>query len=175
MNQPQIYTCPLLPPPTPSHPSRLLQSTCFSSLSHTSNSHWLSILYMMECMFLNGKSNDEEPFCREWVAKKSALCTHFVLPGNWKLRMWRFSDFWHVCVCVCVSVYLKMCCKLLLSSFTSCWKMGLWEHGYKITCFFDGKKALRPARTLWERSEFTVCWGSSLRTIRCRDQCFLWL
>ena len=109
MNQPQIYTCPLLPPPTPSHPSRLLQSTCFSSLSHTSNSHWLSILYMMECMFLNGKSNDEEPFCREWVAKKSALCTHFVLPGNWKLRMWRFSDFWHVCVCVCAWVCIWKC------------------------------------------------------------------
>ena len=30
-----------LPPPTPSHPSRLSQSTSLSSLSHTSNSHWL--------------------------------------------------------------------------------------------------------------------------------------
>ena len=32
-----------LPPPTPSHPSRLSQSTGLSSLIHTANSHWLSI------------------------------------------------------------------------------------------------------------------------------------
>ena len=31
----------------PSHPSRLIQSPCLSSLSHTENSHWLYILYMV--------------------------------------------------------------------------------------------------------------------------------
>ena len=36
-----------LPPPTPSHPSRLSQSTSLSSLSHTANSHWRSILHML--------------------------------------------------------------------------------------------------------------------------------
>ena len=35
-----------LPPASPSHPSRFLQSTGLSSLSHTANSHWLSILHM---------------------------------------------------------------------------------------------------------------------------------
>ena len=34
-----------LPSPFPSHPSRLLQSPCLSSLSDTANSHWLPILY----------------------------------------------------------------------------------------------------------------------------------
>ena len=40
-----------LPPPTPSHPSRLSQSTGLSSLSHTANSHWQSILHMVMYMF----------------------------------------------------------------------------------------------------------------------------
>ena len=36
----------LLPPPTPSSPSRLSQSTALSSLCHTANSDLLSILHM---------------------------------------------------------------------------------------------------------------------------------
>ena len=36
-----------LPPPALSHPSRLLQNPSLSSLSHTANFHWLSILYMI--------------------------------------------------------------------------------------------------------------------------------
>ena len=37
-----------LPPiPSPSHPSRLIQSPCLSFLSHTANSCWLSILHMV--------------------------------------------------------------------------------------------------------------------------------
>ena len=36
-----------LPPPYPSHPSRLSQSHSLNSLSHTANSHWLSILHMV--------------------------------------------------------------------------------------------------------------------------------
>ena len=36
-----------LPPPSPSHPTRLLQIPGLSSLSHTANSHWLSILHMV--------------------------------------------------------------------------------------------------------------------------------
>ena len=41
-----------LPPPTPSHPSRLSQSMALSSLSHTASSHWLSVLHMVVTMFL---------------------------------------------------------------------------------------------------------------------------
>ena len=39
-----------LPPPTFSHPCRLLQSPSLSSLSNTTNFHWLSVLYMVVCM-----------------------------------------------------------------------------------------------------------------------------
>ena len=38
-------------PPTPSYPSRLLQSPSLSSLSHRANSHWLSIRHMAVDMF----------------------------------------------------------------------------------------------------------------------------
>ena len=38
-------------PPTPSHASRLSQSTGLSSLSHTGNSHRLSVLQMIVYMF----------------------------------------------------------------------------------------------------------------------------
>ena len=48
MNRPQAYPGPLFQePPSPSHPSRLSQSTGFGSLHHTANSHWLSILHMV--------------------------------------------------------------------------------------------------------------------------------
>ena len=36
-----------LPSPSPSHPSRLSQSPCWSSLSYTANLHWLSVLHMV--------------------------------------------------------------------------------------------------------------------------------
>ena len=36
-----------LPSPSPFHPSRLIQS-CLSSLRHTANSHWLSILHPLQ-------------------------------------------------------------------------------------------------------------------------------
>jgi len=55
-----IYPLPLRPSshhPTPSHSSRLSQSTKLSSLCYTVNSHWLSILlmvlYMFRCYSLN--------------------------------------------------------------------------------------------------------------------------
>ena len=40
-----------LPPPILSHLSSLSQSTNLSSLHLTANPHWLSILYMIMCMF----------------------------------------------------------------------------------------------------------------------------
>ena len=36
-----------LPPSSPSHTSRLLQIPGLSSLSHTANSHWLSVFHMV--------------------------------------------------------------------------------------------------------------------------------
>ena len=45
------YVPPFVTLPPTSHPSRLLQSSSLSSLSHTANSHWLSILHMVMYMF----------------------------------------------------------------------------------------------------------------------------
>ena len=43
-----IPSCLNLPPtPTPLHLSGLIQSPCLSFLSHTANSHWLSILHVV--------------------------------------------------------------------------------------------------------------------------------
>ena len=54
-NQPELDPCPLPPwPPShlPPHPScSLSQSPCWSSLSHTANSQWLSILHVLVYMF----------------------------------------------------------------------------------------------------------------------------
>ena len=48
MNQPRVYIYPLsFVTPSPSQPSRLIQSPCLSFLSHTPNSHWLSTLHMV--------------------------------------------------------------------------------------------------------------------------------
>ena len=57
MDQPQVYICPLLlEPPSllplhPRHPPGLSQTPGLSSLSHTANSHWVSILQMLVRMF----------------------------------------------------------------------------------------------------------------------------
>ena len=55
MNQPQVHICPLPPEPSPFshpiHPSRLSQSTGLISLCQIANSHWLSTLHMVMCMF----------------------------------------------------------------------------------------------------------------------------
>ena len=45
---------PSLPPPTPGHTLKLSQSTYLSSLSHTANSHWLSILHTVVYTFPSG-------------------------------------------------------------------------------------------------------------------------
>ena len=51
-----IHISPLfrtsLPSSSPSHSSRLIQSPCLSFLSHTANSHWLSILHMVELIWV---------------------------------------------------------------------------------------------------------------------------
>ena len=44
---PSLLNVPSLPSPSPSYPSRLIQSPYLSFLSHTANSLWLSILHMV--------------------------------------------------------------------------------------------------------------------------------
>ena len=81
-----------LPPSSPSHPSRLLQSPHWSSLSHTANFHWLSILHT--------------------VTYVSMLHSPYILPSPlgeyfWSTIYWTHSvepadrKSW-LCVCACV-------------------------------------------------------------------------
>ena len=54
-------------PLIPSHPFRLSQSTGLSSLCHTANSHWPSILHMVMCMFFPAAMYG----CESWTIKKA--------------------------------------------------------------------------------------------------------
>ena len=64
-----------LPAPSPPHPSRLLQRPCLSFLSHTANSHWLSILHMVNFFFRGDgvvkKSPSEEGYVRRSLEGKT--------------------------------------------------------------------------------------------------------
>ena len=53
MNQSKVHICPVpVLPPTPSHPSRWLQSLSLSFLSHTANSHWLYYTWQCICFYV---------------------------------------------------------------------------------------------------------------------------
>ena len=58
------------PPPSSSHPSRLLQSSGVSSLSHTANSHWLSILHTV--MYVS-------TLLSRYLPSSSAFCPHHTI------------------------------------------------------------------------------------------------
>ena len=96
-----------LPAPTPSHPSRLLQSPCLSSLSHTANFHWLSILhmvvYMLPCFFLHlshpfhvphGHSSVLSASHWKWKWKSLSHVSLFATP--WTIQSMEFSrpEYW---------------------------------------------------------------------------------
>ena len=55
MNPPQVYMCspswPLLPPPSPSHPSGSSQCTSPEHLPHASNLDWRSVSHLIIYMF----------------------------------------------------------------------------------------------------------------------------
>ena len=55
MDQAWVYMSPpswtSFPPPAPSHPTKLSQSTSLSALSHIANSHWLSVLHVFVYIF----------------------------------------------------------------------------------------------------------------------------
>ena len=66
MSQPEVYVCPL-PPEPPSHllphpsPPGCHRAPGLSSLRHTANSHWLSILHLVMCMFQCNSPNSSHP------------------------------------------------------------------------------------------------------------------
>ena len=62
-------------PPTPCHPSRLSQSPSLSSLSHTANSCWLSVLHMAVYMFSWQSPRSSHPLLPPPTCHvKSVLC-----------------------------------------------------------------------------------------------------
>ena len=82
-----IYLCPLsgnfLPPPTPSHPSRLTQSTGFSFLCHTAAFHSLSVLHMVIYLFQCNPLNSSRPLLPLLSAQVCPLGLHlYPCPPN---------------------------------------------------------------------------------------------
>ena len=64
---------PSLPSPSPSHPSRLIQSPCLSFLSHTANSCWPSILHIV-IKFPCYSFHASHPLLPSPCVQKSVLC-----------------------------------------------------------------------------------------------------
>ena len=84
----------LPPPSTPSHSSRLSQSTGLRSLCHTVNSQWLSILCRVTCMLL---SPFIPPSPSPTVHKSVLLCLHLhCCPAN-RFFSTIFLDSIHLC------------------------------------------------------------------------------
>ena len=83
-------------PPTLPHPSRLLQSTGDSFLSHIASSHWLSILHMVlyTCTLKKKKKkNIKSQKIEEKVTYKFRVCRN----------CWNLNKFYSSIVCVCVN------------------------------------------------------------------------
>ena len=85
--------CNSLPSPSPSHPSRLIQNPCLSFLSHTANSHWLSILhlvvYMLPCYFLHLSHPLLLLFCRVHESFTSASPLEKAMAPHSSTLAWR--------------------------------------------------------------------------------------
>ena len=80
-----------LPTPSPSHPSRLIQSPCLSFLSHRENSHWLSILHMV--MYVSRRNEETEPKQKQHPVVdvtgdriKVRCCKEQYCIGTWNVR-----------------------------------------------------------------------------------------
>ena len=71
------------PHPTLSHPSRLSQSTGLSSLLHTANSHGLSVLRVVMCVFPCSSLNASCPLLPLLCLQVCSLCLHLhCCPAN---------------------------------------------------------------------------------------------
>ena len=85
LNQPQAHLCPLpLEPPShlSPHPTPLacLRALGLSWLNHTENSHWLSVLHMVICMFSCYPLNLSHPLLSPW--RRPWHPTLVLLPGK---------------------------------------------------------------------------------------------
>ena len=88
MNQPRVHTCPLSLEPLsllPVHPIPLgcHRAPDLSSLHHTTNSHWLSILHTVMYMFPCYSFNSSHPVLPPPCLQVCSLCLHFqCYPAN---------------------------------------------------------------------------------------------
>ena len=76
MSPPSLTSLPLL---SPSHPSRLSQSTRLRSLRHAANSHWLSVLHVVMYIFLCYYLNSSHPLLSPLCTQVCSLCLHLHL------------------------------------------------------------------------------------------------
>ena len=112
-----IHTAPpsgtSLPPPTPSHPSGVSQSTDLSSLLHTANSHWLCILHMVMYLFATlHLSHPLLPLLRPVSLCSLCLCRHCCPPNRFistivldstymhEYMIFIFFTFWLTSLCI---------------------------------------------------------------------------
>ena len=90
-----------LSPPTPSHGSRLLQSTRFAGNLHsTANCHWLSVLHMVmrmfQCYSLNSSHLLLPPLCPQACSVCLQMFSNIGC-GNWKTDKWFLLAFVVIC------------------------------------------------------------------------------
>ena len=108
-----------LPPRTPSQPSRLSESPGLSSLHHTENSHWLSVLQKVMYMFYATLSicptlffphciHKSVPYvCISSAAQQIGSWVHLsrfhmciYIHTHTRINIWYFSSLWLTSVCV---------------------------------------------------------------------------
>ena len=85
-----------LPPPTPSHTSRLSKSTELSSPCHSANSHLLSALHMVMYMFPCYCLNSSHPFLPPLCLFSVCVSTTGI-PLPWEKHNWKRHMYPKVC------------------------------------------------------------------------------
>ena len=107
MNQPQVYICPLpLEPLSSSHPLQCHRALNLSSLRHTANPHWLSILHMVIFM-----SQCYPPDFSPFSTVSTSLFTMLMLPllPSIQVHQCHLSRF-HIDTLIYDNVFLFLTC-----------------------------------------------------------------
>ena len=166
MNQPQVYTCPLslerpshLPPY--SNSSRLSQSSGLSFLSHTANSHWLSVSHMIEYMFLWYSLNSSHPLPPTLCPQVCSLYLHlhclsisFFQPGTWQISADPGAGSVHTSKQTCwtqtwppsLGRVSTLVCVFFNSHFIFLWAVPWQRQGFYV--------AIKPLWLLWKDNRF---------------------
>ena len=86
-----------LPSPTPSRPSRLSQGIRLTSPGHTANSHMLSILHTVVCMFPHYSLSSSHPLLPLLWPQVHSLCLHLHCCPADRFLNTIFPDSIHMC------------------------------------------------------------------------------